>query len=369
MKRSSIKALALSGLLAQPLLLACGTDDGGNDMPSGTNTGVGPGAPVSPVPAGQCLTQTGPDGNLLLVASEANNYSLVNHLDVQSTAIKPKANLTIDWSGLTVDMFKHPIAAGELDRVSVVQWNLTHQQVMDSLAKDELGNSGALVLGLEHVIVGAETTVPVSQMKLPYSDSQPSATEIAEFLDPAKWSPEAYSYTVTVNTGDFLKSGARMIQHAHVDPASTNEVITVTNESTVVTVQVEMDSVPPVMIPAGNSAITVDWSKMTTNALAQPFQKQTIAEVRVMHFPFSATELEGKFLDLEQIADVSYVGMVTAGETFSLAQTVDAQNVPFTGIDPARGGTWVVALLCLEGLCGNPAPWYMARLEACAAPM
>ncbi len=358
MKRKSIGSAVLCSFLSFGAF-GCGEGEG-NGEPTGT---TGPVLP--PAPPGQCLTQTGADGNLLLMANEANNYTLANQLLVQSTAIGPGTQLTLDWSALTVDMFKHNIVPGEIDRISLAQWELTHQDVMDALASDELGSSGALVLGIEHIVTGAETSIPITQMQLPYGGGQPPAEQVGMFLDPATWPPDRFSYTMTVNTGDYLKSGARMVHHAYLDPASTNHVIAITNTSTEVQIMVELDAIPPVLVPALSNAITVDWSQMMTNSLGRPFQKQTIAEVRVMHFPFTPLELEQKFLDLELIADATYVGMVQSGESLALTSLTDGAGQPFVGIDPGRGGTWVVALLCLEGLCGNPAPWFMARLEAC----
>jgi hypothetical protein len=126
-------------------------------------------------------------------------------------------------------------------------------------------------------------------------------------------------------------------------------------------------SKPSIMIPAGSAAITVDWNAMVTNAVGEEFVDGTISDIRVLHFPFTADQLDGKILDLDISFDKEYRGVASGAvpESEKLSILTDAQGQAFAGIDPALGGTWVLALMCRSDICGSPAPWYMARLEAC----
>lgn len=354
-----IKRLSSSIVYSSVLFLAasCGGGETPGPAPGGTST-----AAVPPPAAGACISATAADGSLLLQAVDANNYTLVNVMELIDVAMAPGGQWTLDWSALTVDFFKHPIGPGDITNITVGFIDKPFAAVKSMIERDALG--GEISAGLTFPIDGTRTSITVPEMYLPYVGMQnPTAADIDGFFNPPD--PSGYSYLVTVNEGTVLKKNVKMIQYVHIDPASTTNSVSVTNDSSKLTATATIASKPAISIPASNANITANWDAMVSNAIAEQFYDGSITDVRVLHFPFTAAELEQKVLDLEQLFDQEYKGPPTGLEEAKLATLTNSAGQPFPGIDPAAGGTWVLALMCDLAACGSPAPWFMARLEAC----
>ena len=180
-------------------------------------------------------------------------------------------------------------------------------------------------------------------------------------LDPTVYDPAMHTYALMPSAGTQVGKGVHMVQAFWLDPTSTETTVSIGNDSTALMYDVDLLSMLPVSIPAGQNNITVDWSEMETNALGREFKPRSIYEVMITHYTQTPEELEGQFLDLEIIADNMYRGDVLAGNDLAFTDIVDEAGNPFPGI--TNSGTWVLSLIC--GTCGNPAPWYLTRLEAC----
>jgi hypothetical protein len=362
MKQLSLGLASAIGLMTLGTAVGCGDDGGSDGMPTGTAT---PPAPTTPAVTG-CLTETAPDGSLLLRAVDANNYSLSNIVSIKQSEIGPGTDLTLDWSALTVDFFKHPIAAGDITNVTMAIFEAQYEQIKVGLEKDAMPDA---VAGAWMPLDGTRTSVKLSEMFVPYTAMQkPTAEQLDVYFDPAKADPAIYSYTVTVNKGDLLKTNVKMIHHVRLNPAApTTSTVALTNDSATIMATAQIGSKPAIQIPANTPGITVDWNAMVNNAVGEKFEDSTILGIRVLHFPFTADQLDSKILDLDISFDKEYkaewTGAVAESEKLSILTDKDGQAFP--GIDPSLGGTWVLALMCRNDVCGSPAPWYMARLEAC----
>jgi hypothetical protein len=329
---------------------------------SATAPAVSPSAAVAPVGAG-CFTDTATvdeDGNWLLMANPANNYSFTSDITVSVTSVAPNTELTFDWSTLTKDFIGHSMdAAASVDMAVVILWQLTHEQMQEKLNNDDLAAAdaaAAIALYTEKM----RTNGSIFEFVVAGGGELPRE-ELMTRLDPTQFDPAQYTYTVMPSEGTFLGRGVKAVQAFRLDPASANTRVDITEQSTALTYAVDLQSLTPIKFPAGTNAVTVDWSDMETNALGRPFVERSIYEVMVAHYAMTPAELEAQFLDLELIADQMWRGDVPAGDDLSLTELVDANGQPFTGIDGT--GTWVLALIC--GTCGNPAPWYLTRLETC----
>lgn len=350
------KGIVSVGLMA----LAVGCGEEAPSDPVGGNT-----PPVSPTP-GVCLSEPGPNGTLLLRADAANNYQLTVDVSVQSTEFAPGTGLVIDWTELTQDFFKHDIMPGDITNVTLGLWQFSHEDLVQHLKKDTLA-SAINIGGLTFPIDGTTTTIPVTEMYLPYQGAtKPMPSELEGRFDPNVTDPALHSYTISVNKGDAIKTNVKMIHHGKINPASTNTVIKLTNDSATINATAVIASRPPILVPVNSAAITVSWKDIATNAIGEAFVERSIDRVRVLHFPDPPNVLESKVLDLERSYDREYTGPATGDEQEVLSSLMDANGQPFTGIDPSIGGTWMVALMCASQFCGSPAPWFMARLEACA---
>jgi hypothetical protein len=201
---------------------------------------------------------------------------------------------------------------------------------------------------------------------MPIGSELVSVDTVMNYFDPGAYDPSTHTYTVMAATGDVLGQGTRMIQSFLVDASSTNTSVTMTNQSTQLEFHADLASLKPTTIPAGQPNVTLDWSKMTTNALGADFSgvnATRITAVFVGHYEESPSELSGdKFLDLELIATTLFRKNVDTGTSVDLSTLEDSDGNSFTGID--SDGTWLVGLQC--GDCRNPAPWYISVLKPCS---
>jgi hypothetical protein len=185
--------------------------------------------------------------------------------------------------------------------------------------------------------------------------------QLLPYFDPAMYPPANHIYTVMAASGTQLGQGTRMIQSYELDPASTNTMVKLTNDSTQLTYTANLHSLTSIGITAKSAAITLDWGKMTTNALGNTFITTNITNAMVGHYTQTPAELEAKFLDLELIAADLYRAEIPAGTVLDFSMLKNKSGQAFAGID--ADGTWVVALQC--GGCRNPAPWYLTILKPC----
>jgi hypothetical protein len=152
-----------------------------------------------------------------------------------------------------------------------------------------------------------------------------------------------------------------MVQAFQLDDTSTTTNVSITSDSASISFDTDLSSLTPVGVPSGRSDITIDWFDMETNAMGRPWAVRSIYEVLVAHYSITPAEIETQFLDLESLADGLWRGEVVAGDALALSALSDESGNAFPGIDDT--GTWILALIC--GPCGNPAPWYLTRLESC----
>lgn len=330
----------------------------GSVGPLGSPTAVQPGA-VSP---GTCLSTVGADGNLLLSAHETNNYWFTSNFQPRDVVVKPGADLTFDWSGLTTDFLGHPIdAQAPLDMILMVKWKISKTEMLEKLNQDDL--DAAYSQGVLAHYPSGNSTAQLLNFEIPGTGGmiQPDAI-LGEFSYEA--SPaDQFSFSVMPSQGTNPGKGIRAIKTLTLDPASENTHVVIDTDPNDITFQTDLGTLAPVAVPAGTNAVTVDWSTIVTNGLGAEFRKRYISDVLIGHYSLSLEELETQFLDLEYIADGLWQGAATAGEKLALSSLVDANGAPFPGIDGT--GNWILALQCKEK-CGNPAPWYLTRLVPCA---
>lgn len=330
--------------------------------------GTGSGFPVP----GQCLSEMDGMGNLLLKAHENNNYRVQSKLEVSVTPVKPNSELLFDWSQLTTDFLQRQVdPLATIDMVSLIVWNLTHEQMVEKLNKDELSaqdvHSAAALYTMKQ-----KSSASIFEFVVPGGGELPR-DELMARLDPMNINPAMHTYTVMPAEGTYIGQGVRMVAAFRLDPNSTNQTVTITPQSTQLTeLTVTLPEVAPeiasVLVPAGQANIVVDWQDMidrkALNALGRLWADRSVDQVMVAYYTQTPAELAQQFLKLEEIHQGMWRGDVVAGASLSLSQLKDANGQPFTGINAGMPGTWVLALLC--STCANPAPWYLTILKPCA---
>lgn len=313
------------------------------------------------MPSATCIKE--PGSNQVVNLSEANNYSFSNALTVATTSVKANSFLTVDWSGVTEDFLTQPLdPLADVDMVSVVLFSLTHDQIIEDLNADALGDRA--VEGGVFKPTGNTVTSTSTQGTIIKGNTQAQADEdILLGFDPVTFPPDQFTYAFMLNNGFDFGAGVKMIHTVKLDPATENTTITITNTSTVVNYEADLHSKPALQLPSNTGALFLDWSQLTTNALGRMFTPRHVEEVRLIHVAKTPAEIEGEFLRLEILGDKNYTGVVCEDGKFAMSGMTDETGAAFQGFDPALGGTWLLALMC-PNKCGNPAPWYMTRLEA-----
>jgi len=296
-----------------------------------------------------------------IVATEAQNYSFASYLQFPVVSVKPGANLTFEWGGVSEDLLGHPM--NPMTDVDMVEWTLWDLDVEafaaelhdDTLSQSDLSVVASLATGQQ---LTSTTLFELTSVGVPLTPEL-----ILPYMNPQTYPPERHTYMFSLASGTVLGEGTRMLQAFKLDPASENTTVTLTNDSVSLNWKVNLDQITSPRVPARTPAITIDWSQMTLNAMAQEFRPFEITEVRVGAFVETPAELAAAFLDIEQLAGNIWRGDVPAGtSSLSLTTLIDVRDAGFPGIEDEY--TWILALFC--GSCSNPAPWYLTILEPCS---
>jgi len=297
-----------------------------------------------------------------IIANEANDYSFSSTITLPPVKVMPNTEITLDWTDATADIVRHPVdPKKDINSVSVLAWALSLSELETKFNADSTQSRDLNVVPISLDTDGINTTAKLFQFSL--SGNPVSPADIMGFLDPTLYPPDSNTFTFMAAAGTVVGEGIHMIQSFQLDPASTNTTVKMTKDSTQLTFSADLTHLTPTGIPAGESAITLDWSQMTTNALGNEFITTKITRALLGHYIETPAELStDKFLDLEIIATTLYRGDIPTGSTVDFSSLADENGNKFTGIDAT--GTWIFALQC--GGCHNPAPWYLTVLKPCS---
>jgi len=307
--------------------------------------------------------------------AEKFNYKFSSTLTFPPTKVQPKTELSFDWSGVSKSFLGHAVdPKKDITLVSVLCWALPRNQLESQLNADTLLQSSLNGLplsmntdGTTAGIAAGTTSAKLFQFTLngePVTETGSVKREdVLAYFDPDNYPPESTTYTVMAGFGKEPGQGTVMIQSFLLDKSSTNTELKMTSASTELTWNANIHSLVPTGIPAGEAAITVDWTdSIKTNAMGGVFDPTMILRVLVGHYTEDVAQLEKKFLDIELIATELYETKIEAGSTVDFSTMTKASDgKSFPGIDDT--GTWLVALQC--GACRNPSPWYLSILKPC----
>jgi hypothetical protein len=321
---------------------------GGAGMSSGGSAGTGVGGMAGGATCGSTFATT-----------VDQNYQFTSTLTIMPTPVKSKSEITFDWSGVKTDFLGRPVDLNNVDMVEISLWEMTLDEFEKDLNDDKLANP--IVIGHIPVMDGQTSgsiwnlTVPAGQLDIP---------TITTYLDEANYPPANHLYAVMVASGEDYGQGTFMLGSFTIDPAATNQQVTIDSNSTKVDFMATIASRAPTYIPAGTGAVTIDWTKQKLTASGGEFIPSSITRLRIGHYTQTPEELQGQiFLQLDEVAQEMYEATVEAGTkiSFDQAKNIKDMTTPFAGID--NTGTWIVALNC--GACQNPAPWYLSVLKPC----
>src|SRR5690606_38936838 len=175
--------------------------------------------------------------------------------------VKSGSELFFDWTGLTHDFLGHEInAQAPIDMVVVVKWRIPREEMLAKLNADELDQESAFG-AIAHYPMG-NTTASLFEFAIPGGEIL-SQEEIIENFQVT----EGSSFSVMPSQGLSPGKGIRAIKTLTLDPNSQNTQVILDTDPADLTYQTDLLSLAPVSVPAGTSAITVDWSGMAVNGL------------------------------------------------------------------------------------------------------
>jgi len=308
--------------------------------------------------------------NGMIVAAEENDYAFKSSIMLHPVTVKSMSDLMFDWGGVTKDFLGHQVdPVKDLNSIFVLLVDVPSATLETQLDNDMFSEMSIQI-----------TPPPLFSPNGPTSGSlfedftvggeAITLTSAGPYLNAATYNPSNSTFAVVAQSGPNLGSNIHMLQSFELSDSSTNTKVTLTNSSTTLTYTANLHDLHPTGVPANTASLTLDWSKIQKNALGNSFGNgsgyttTSITSAIVGHYTQSLSELEGKFPDLQMIAQDLYTATTPYGTTLDFTTLKDANGNSFNGV--TSDGTWLVGLIC--GMCENPAPWYMSVLTPVPQP-
>jgi hypothetical protein len=292
-------------------------------------------------------------GDLVLI--DANNYSFDGLMNISSYPAAELTDVLIDWSAVDTDLQTHPMdPETDVNTMSLVVFTyLTHEEVEIGLSQNTL----------QQADVGLYLFTDVTGQT---SESMSECTLFGTDVDVETYFELDYgqSWLITLSKGSTPGVGTLMAAFLDPTPGEENTEVILDNESTTLTVDVDIMSATALPAPA-DTALTIDWTGLTIDGQGNEMKMGDIDQVMVGYYAsLTPTDLEDNLLDLEYVHDgMWYLDLTAGGTTAELSTLTDDDGNAFTGI--TAEGTWILALRCTT--CPNPAPPFLTVFEVPAS--
>ena len=280
-------------------------------------------------------------GSVEIILQDENNFDFQSNIIADSIVIPAEEDALVDWSGLTADILSATVdPATEVDELSIVRFaNLTQEEVIDGINNETLKQSD-LTGFVAYSPEGNETSAMLSEFSIS-GTSVDVEEEIQEGI------------------GTFLISGTKedgeYISFVFFEPTNGAEPSTVmlTDESALLEFDLDLDAGSP-LTPLTGEQTVVTWSQLTTNGAGNPVVLSNIDRLMLARYTMDLSELEQRFLELEDLADELYIVDVAGLGSYDLMELEG-----FSGFEGE--GTWLVAMRCSS--CVNPSPQFVGLFE------
>jgi hypothetical protein len=284
-------------------------------------------------------------------ATPQANYAVETNLAVQVQVVQPNTNLTFDWSELTQDYLGRPVdPMNDVARLTLSMRELTPDGLLEEL--NGAPPEGATLLTVDF---------PISQqtscdLEGPWyvSGTQLQPGQLTPFFDAnplTGYDPMKHTFSVMLHGSD---GPVRALSLFKLDAGSSEDVVTLKNDSTTLTYAVDLEGKPPLLLPLGDAAkaLKVDWSQLANSA----------SRAFVIHYAASLPEIEADFLRWDRLEGERWEADVTDTRSVRLHELIDVKGDSFPGIDDT--GTWLFGLSPADDFTGLPS--YLTVLKGCA---
>jgi hypothetical protein len=282
-----------------------------------------------------CSDGLGGDDILL---ENANNYIFTSTLAIGTVEIQEKADITVDWCGLTVDFLELAMAPEDVDYVVLSRWELSKEELEATLVATNLPQ--------KDLSGSADYSPEAGECSAPLSEFEFLGTPI--LVEDEIYASDSETYILTV----FADDRAKMLTFFEPVAAGSTDPIVIDNNSGSVSFDVVVDAGTAV---ASTGTPLVDWSSLTQDGAGQEFPLNKMDRMYIARYDLTADELAADFKNLETLATEEYTVSSDALLDYDLS-TIDG----FGGFTDS--GLWVLAMRCTT--CYNPAPPFLTLVEA-----
>ncbi len=330
------RVLLTSALLLGPLFMACGDKGTGDSGAAGD---------------GGAITATSE-----LVYTDANNYSYVADLQIQSQEVAAGADSLVDWSGMSVDMRGRSVDPTGVDRVMLVAFNISKDDVITAINNNSLLQSDVRVYYQFDNTDGA-TSASLTDFSILGNDFIPSQDMIEH---------PGETWTWLVSTMDEANGRIDVLSTTFVDPldSSSNQDIAFGNDTAVLDFTVDLHSADALYAIAGEPDTSFNWAGATTEAGGQPFDEAKASRLLIGHIRgATVSDVEANVLTVLDTADELFYADAYGKDEVLLSEAEErTTGATFAGFD--TDGVWLVGIECTNQTCLSPAPLLMTVVEA-----
>ncbi len=273
-----------------------------------------------------------------------NNFAYTSDLAIGSVPLRAEADAVIRWDELTRTVQGKQIdPAVDLDEARLIAFrDLAPEDLEHALAHDDLAQADVSVY---------VTCTP--------TDASCALSDFGMFgntIDIQQYFQEGYgTWLLALGKKGAPGADAMVFLEAVNDSAVSDAGIG--NDTSRLDVEVDLDSLTPLAVYAGQPDMTVDWSGLTRDGIGDSLDHATLDELWVARFTETPEELASDVFSLEERAQLSWTLDISG---YPSANLMDLQGVAaFPGVD--SGGTWLLGLRCRT--CTNPAPRFVTLLQ------
>ncbi|MBX2800351.1 MAG: hypothetical protein KTR31_21910 [Myxococcales bacterium] len=281
----------------------------------------------------------------------SNNYAFTGTIGIDTVELAAQTDFGIDWSAVTTDI-RGRAFDGQADELSFVRFDLDKDSILEGLDKNTLLQEDAPVAFLYDVPDGA-SAASISDFEIIGNFVDVDIDLVANDTAQSNW-------LLTVSNTPLGRIEALMSLFVDLTDTGTGTEAALDDDSSSLTVDVDLTSLTPLSAPAGRDDYTWDWSGVTQDVNGNAFDALRGDEVLVARFDVDGAEaIEDIFLRLDSEAAELYRLQVFGVTSANLMEAADESGATFGGF--TTDGVWVLGIGCTQ--CLNPAPLFMTIVD------
>ena len=303
------------------------------------------------VGAGCGSSSSSPDGPITI--GDDNNYTSTASLNLPEVETAPNVDLDICWPNLVSDLQCHDVdPLTDIDNVAMLRLShLSNEEIEAELTSGQLTQS--TVAGyVAYQPLHTSTCAKLTQFSF-FGTEVDVVGQLQESADER--------FVLVFTKGTMTGVGARAMTFVKPTSTSTNTRVDAPAGCGLLDFSADLTSITPLAMPAAGPWV-MDWGAVTRDSQGNPVIFQTIDSVIIGFYEgMTATDIQPRIFDLEQIATTLWDLPLPGGRTADLAMATErGAGTAFPGFT-RTDGTWLLALMCRT--CQNPAPVVLTILE------